>query len=144
MSGWCNGPAGIGLTRLALFKAGFRNDDLMNDIEEITNTLIDTPWSKGIHNLCCGTSSILIYLKNYSVIAKSSKELANNLPAANSHIDLIARSLLDEYLSCSSVRLQQINSGVLVTGLLSGLPGVIYSLWYATSSKRLPNIMLAE
>lgn len=144
VSGWCNGPAGIGLTRLALFKAGFRNDDLMNDIEEITNTLIDTPWSKGIHNLCCGTSSILIYLKNYSVIAKSSKELANNLPAANSHIDLIARSLLDEYLSCSSVRLQQINSGVLVTGLLSGLPGVIYSLWYATSSKRLPNIMLAE
>ena len=118
--GWCNGPAGVGLSRIELLRSSLPldKDFLLQDLDTAFNFLAQN--YTAAHHMCCGEASVILFLLECAEFDGERYPSS----AADAH----AGKLLDHYDEHGWFRLQSLNSRPIVPGFLDGVSGIGFTL----------------
>ena len=135
--GWCNGPAGIGLTRLFLLRELGSKYGILDDLKTSINCLKDREIK--IDSFCCGNSSICLFLSKVSEYAEFNDEFLLDQYLNQKLVELLNRFIQDGVLDLNIGR-----TSFAASGLLGGMTGFVFSLLNVIhGSKKLDPFLIA-
>ncbi|WP_295541864.1 type 2 lanthipeptide synthetase LanM [uncultured Thiohalocapsa sp.] len=118
--GWCNGPAGVGMSRIELLRSNLPvdRDFLLQDIDTAFGFLAHN--YTAAHHMCCGEASVILFLIECTELD------GERYPS--SAVDAHVGKLLDHYDGHGWFRLQSLNSRPIIPGFLDGVSGIGFTL----------------
>ncbi len=132
---WCNGVAGIGLSRLEAIKYGYKSNLIVDDALECIRYVTRNPASSTVDNFCCGSFGRLELLVTASSILGNEKLLIFSQKIAEK---IIHRKQFSKGYKKSS------NEVIDFPGFFQGLSGILYQILRITHQKKIPSIALFE